>query len=178
MHWLHRFEVKSMWNMLDQHSGIHFTETSSQETSPTPSDMSIPPCTPSQILISAAPLSAFPDSLSLVCLPTYQLTFLLLLASPTPMSSSSPLFWTSTGLHPSLSPLAMGWRWCPLSATLPLLLRDKSSSAELTVSGHGHLQILMTSTEFVTAINFDHLINLEKHQRVQEVSFWLNVNHN
>lgn len=98
--------------MLDQHSGIHFTETSSQETSPTPTDMSIPP----QILISAAPLSAFPDSLSLVCLPTYQVTFPLLLASPTTINSSSPLSCASTGLHPSLSPLALGWMWCPLSA--------------------------------------------------------------
>lgn len=90
MHWLHRSEVKSMCNMLDQHSGIHFTETSAQETLPTPTDTSIPLCTPSQILISAAPLSAFSGSLSLVCLPTFQVTFLLLLASPTATNSSSP----------------------------------------------------------------------------------------
>lgn len=102
MHWIHRFEVKSVCNMLDQHSGIHFTETSSQETSPTPSDMSISLCAPSQILISSAPFSIFPGSLSLACLPTCQVTFLLLLASSATINSSSPLFCTSMWPHPSL----------------------------------------------------------------------------
>lgn len=136
------FEVKSTHNMLDQHSNPFYWDVLPGDISSLGHAYPLP-CTPSQVLISSASFSTFPDCLSLLYLPTYQVTFLLL----PPYPALPPLSYTFIGPHPSLPPLALGWLWCTLLAVCLLLPGDKRVSAEFKNSGFYQFQTLMKSIE-------------------------------